>query len=151
FAKADQLRSILADVMAQDVDVIVAGGPEAAQRAALATKTIPIVMVHGDPVRAGLVASLARPGGNITGTATHPTPALMAKRVELMKQIKPQVSRVAMLFEPGQSRAYQKDVEVGARAAQVTLDSFELREASDLQRVFTDMLKKHCDAIVVQS
>lgn len=87
-----------------NVDVIVAGGPEAVEAARKATSSVPIVMVAlSDPVAAGLVASLARPGGNLTGlTGSHPEVA--GKRLELLKEAAPGLSRVAVLWDPSQRR-----------------------------------------------
>jgi putative ABC transport system substrate-binding protein len=151
FQTAEQLRKILVDVTNRGVDVILAGGSNAAEAAKLATKSIPIVMVHDDPVGSRLVASLPRPGGNITGFAVLPTPELAIKRVELVKELVPRVARVAMFFEPRSGRHFREQTEAAAPALRVTFQSFELREAADLERAFDAMVTRRPDALVVQS
>ena len=98
--KAERLPALVADLARLKVDVIVAGGVAAALAASKATTAIPIVMSSGgDPVAIGLVASLARPGGNVTGLATI-SPELSGKRLELLKQVVPSLRRVAVLWNP---------------------------------------------------
>ena len=95
--KFDRLPDLAAELVRLKVDVIVTAGPTATRAAKEATVTIPIVMTQdGDPVGTGLVASLARPGGNITGLSTL-APELSGKRLELLKEIVPKLSRVAVL------------------------------------------------------
>jgi putative tryptophan/tyrosine transport system substrate-binding protein len=99
--KLDRLPILARELVRLDVDVIVAGGSTAIQATKDATQSIPIVMAHGsDPVELGYVASLARPGGNITGL-THLAPELGGKRLELLKDIVAKLSRVAVLTDPG--------------------------------------------------
>ena len=151
FTTADQLRKILLEVSDRRVDAIAAGGIEAAQAAKLATKTIPIVTVIGDPVALGLAASLARPGGNITGIANLPTRELRAKRVELVKEMIPHASRIAVFFEPSAGRHYREDIEATAQALRVTLHLLELRDEKDLEPAFDSLLRARPDALVVLS
>ena len=100
--KADRLPALAAELVALKVDVIVASGTLAALAAKQATRTLPIVFSPaGDPVGSGLVTSLARPGGNVTGLSAF-APELVGKRLELLKQAVPGVSRVAVLWQPGQ-------------------------------------------------
>jgi len=99
--KLDRLPDLAGELVRLQVDVIVVGGSTATRAAKNATKLIPVVMAHGsDPVELGFVASLARPGGNITGL-THLAPELGGKRLELLKEIIPQLSLVAVLTDPG--------------------------------------------------
>jgi putative tryptophan/tyrosine transport system substrate-binding protein len=99
--KLDRLPDLATELVRSNVDVIVVGGSTATRASKNATKLIPIVMAHGsDPVALGYVASLARPGGNITGL-THLAPELGGKRLELLKDIIPRLSRVAVLTDPG--------------------------------------------------
>ena len=105
-----------------------------------ATKTIPIVMVGGglDPVKAGLIESLARPGGNVTGI-TNLITELSGKRLELLKEAVPKLARVAVLYDPaipGPVREVKEDLPVAARALRLTLQSWEVRAADDFERVF---------------
>ena len=97
--KRDRLPELAAELVGLNLDVIFAFGTATVRALKKATKTVPIVSTSGDPVRAGFVASLARPGGNITGLANL-TPELAGKRLELLKQALPQVSRVAVLWNP---------------------------------------------------
>jgi putative ABC transport system substrate-binding protein len=98
--REERLAALAADLVRARVDVIVASGTQAIQAARHATDTIPIVMaVSGDPVGTGLIASLARPGGNITGLA-HLSSELSGKRLELLREVVPQASRVALLWNP---------------------------------------------------
>jgi putative tryptophan/tyrosine transport system substrate-binding protein len=101
--KLDRLAELAAELIQTKVDVIVASGTEASQAAKKATGTIPVVMSNtGDPVGAGIVANLARPGGNITGLSLLAT-ELSAKRLELLKETLPKLARVAVLWNPSQS------------------------------------------------
>jgi putative ABC transport system substrate-binding protein len=118
-----------------------------------ATKTIPIVMMGGgtDPVRAGLVESLARPGGNVTGL-TLLVRELGGKRLELLKEAVPKLARVAVLYDP-RNRESELDVKevlpVAARALRLTLQPWEVRGADDFDRVFAAMGKQRPDGLYV--
>src|SRR6266550_7447988 len=124
--KADRLPALAAELVALKVDVIVASGTLAALAAKQATRTLPIVFSPaGDPVGSGLVTSLARPGGNVTGLSAF-APELVGKRLELLKQAVPGVSRVAVLWQPGAfgertEKDILKEAEVTARALGVRL------------------------------
>jgi putative tryptophan/tyrosine transport system substrate-binding protein len=121
------------------------------QAAKSATSTIPIVMaVTADAVGTGLITSLARPGGNVTGT-TVLNPELMAKRLELLKEIVPAITHAAVLFNPGNAAngPVRQAMETTAKALQVGLQPFELRGSSDLERVFASMADSKIDALVV--
>ena len=150
--QVDQLPSLAADLVRLQVDVIVARGWLASQAAQRATQTIPIVMVGvgRDPVAAGLVASLARPGGNITGLINLGV-ELSAKRLELLKEVVPQLSRVAVLWEgssAGQLETLQ-EVQAAARRLGLTAQSWEVRGTDDFERVFAAMSQEPPDGLFV--
>src|SRR5262249_11690558 len=128
--KAAHLPDLAAELVHLKVDVIVASGGQAAQAAQQATATIPIVMVAIlDPVTVGLVAPVASPGGNITGTSLI-APELVGKQLELLKEVVPTVSRVAVLWNPlNTGTAPQlREAEVAARALQMRLQPLAVRE-----------------------
>jgi putative ABC transport system substrate-binding protein len=139
--KRDRYPEVAAELVRLKVDIIVvAGGASLVRAAKNATKTIPIVMVGGglDPVKAGLVESLARPGGNITGV-TNLGGGLGGKRLELLKEAVPKFARVAVLYDPATqfSVLEVKDLlPVAARALKLTLQSGEVRGANELDKVF---------------
>jgi putative ABC transport system substrate-binding protein len=133
--------------------IVVAGGIPAVQAAKNATKTIPIVMVGQgtDPVVAGVVDSLARPGGNVTGI-TLLNRELGGKRLELLKEAVPKVARVAVLYDPanpGNVRELKEFLPAAARALRLTIQRWEVRAADDLNRVFAAMDKQRPDGIYV--
>jgi putative ABC transport system substrate-binding protein len=136
------------------VDVLVTAGTPGALAAKQATTTIPIVMVGiGDAVAAGVVASLARPGGNITGS-TDSVPELMAKLLELLKEIMPRTRRVAVLVNPDNPKrgaATFKAMESTAGSLRIELERFEARGPNEFERAFSRMGKSRVDAVVVPS
>jgi putative ABC transport system substrate-binding protein len=139
--KLDRLPDLAGELVTLKVDVIVAGGSTAIRAAKSATKLIPIVMAHGsDPVALGYVASLARPGGNITGL-THLAPELGGKRLELLKDTIAQLSRVAVLTDPGTGGhgPQMRELEVAAPALALQLRSVEVREPKELESAFSAM------------
>src|SRR5437763_7722490 len=142
--KVERLPALAAELVALKVDIIVASGTLAALAAKQATKTVPIVFSPaGDPVGSGLVTSLARPGGNVTGLSAF-APELVGKRLELLKQAVPGVSRVAVLWQPGAfGERTEKDTlkraEVAARDLGVPLQFVEARGPADFDRAFSDM------------
>ena len=145
--KVERGAELVADLMRLQVDIIVvAGGTFTIQAAKNATKTIPIVMLArgSDPVEAGLVASLARPGGNVTGL-TLLSRELGGKRLELLKEAVPKISRVAVFYDPA-FRPSVIDVKevlpVAARALGLNLQPWEIRSADDFDRVFAAMGKQ---------
>ena len=152
--KNERLPALAAELVALKVDVILAAATPHALAAKQATRTIPIVFAAtGDAVADGLVASLARPGGNITGLSFF-TPELVGKRLELLKQTVPGVSRVAVLWNPGGlGESTEKDVlkraEVAARAIGVQLHFVEARGPADFDRVFSDMIRARAGALTV--
>lgn len=149
--KLDRLPSIMDEFVRLKVDVIVAPFTSAVRAAKQATKTIPIVIVTGlDPVANGTVDSLARPGGNITGVATL-TQDLNAKRLELLKEAVPRLSRVAVLWTPDQSadRTYFKEYEAAARVLKVPLQSLQVRvENPDVDEAFQAAANARADALI---
>src|SRR6266852_4193561 len=130
--RLDRLPDLAADLVRVKVDVIVAGGIAATRAAKQATATIPIVMSAAtDPLGAGLIASLARPGGNITGSATL-LAELGAKRLELLKEAFPTISRVAVLYDPTTSPSVLREVKGAAEKLKVRLRVLKARAAEEL-------------------
>jgi putative ABC transport system substrate-binding protein len=152
--KNDRAAELAAELVRLRVDVIVAAGGDPWIRAAKnATKTIPIVMVGvgADPVEAGLVESLARPGGNVTGI-TNIGPELGGKRLELLKGAVPKLARVAVLHDPaspGTAREMKELLPVAARALGLTLQTWDVRAVDDLERVFAALNKQRPDGLYV--
>ncbi len=131
--------------------IVVAGGTTPVRAAKNATKTIPIVMVGGgaDPVEAGLVESLARPGGNVTGL-TNLNRELGGKRLELLKEAVPKLARVAVLYDPANPasvREVKEVLPVAARALGLTIQPWEVRDADDFERVFAALNKQRPDGL----
>jgi len=149
--KLDRLPGLAADLVRLKVDVIVTAGGIATRPAKEATSRIPIVMTNeGDPVGTGFVASLARPGGNITGLATLRS-ELSGKRLELLKEIVPKLSRVAILgssTNPGNAELL-KETELAAGAFGVKLQYLDVRGANDLETAFREAGTGRADAILV--
>jgi putative ABC transport system substrate-binding protein len=152
--KPERLPALAAELVALKVDVIEAGGTPAALAAKEATRTLPIVFVGAaDPVTSGLVTSLARPGGNVTGLSNL-APELVGKRLEQLKQAVPGVSRVAVLWQPGgQGERTRQDMlqgaEVAARALSVRLQLVETRGPDEFDRAFSDMTRARAGALTV--
>ena len=148
--KLDRLPDLAGELVRQKVDVIVVGGSTATRAAKNATKLIPIVMINvTDPVVLGFVVSLARPGGNITGLSNL-APELGGKRLELLKEIVPQLSRVAVLGDPN-SPAYGpqlNELKLAARALGLRLQPVEVRGPGDLENAFSAMIKAHAGAFM---
>ena len=154
--KYDRFPALAADLVALNVDVIVVTNTPAALAARQATRTIPIVLGWVlDPVSSGLVTSLARPGGNVTGLSTLAR-ELVGKRLELLKQAVPSVTRVAVLWHPGDygertESAMHNEENIAARALGVRLQVLEARGPADFGKAFADMSRAHADAVAVQS
>ncbi len=131
--------------------VIVTVSTPASQAAKQATETIPVVMVSsGDPVATGLVASLARPGGNITGLSTM-TPELVGKQLEMLKEVVPKVSRVALLGNPANPLYAQqvRQAQDAARALGVRLQPLEARHPSEIDHAFAVITTERVDAVIL--
>src|SRR5262249_14241781 len=147
--QAEQLPALATELVQRHVEVIVAGGSAAIRAAQQATPTIPIVMaVAYDPIGKGFVASLAQPGGNITGLSWLGV-ELLGKRLELLKETVPQSTRIAVLANPA-NPAYQDNMAnltVAARALGLRLHVVEMRRADELDPAFTPMTRAGADAL----
>jgi putative ABC transport system substrate-binding protein len=146
----DMLLQAAKELASLPVDVIVEFGSTAARAAQLATKTIPIVMISiGDPVRAGFAASLARPGGNMTGN-TILGPDLSPKRLQLLKEIIPSVSRAAFLWNPdnASNAAIYDELKSAMPKLGMSLISVEVRSVSEFDTALAAMLNQHPDALL---
>ena len=154
--KVDRAPELAAELVRLKVDIIlVTGGPSGIRAAKNATKTIPIVMMglSADPVERGLVESLARPGGNVTGITTL-SRELGGKRLELLKEAVPKLARVAVLYDPavtGSVREMKEDLPVAARALGLIIQPWEVRSAVDFDRVFAALKKERPDGLYVPS
>jgi putative ABC transport system substrate-binding protein len=147
----ERLPALAADLVRLPVDVLVAGGNAAITAAQQATPTIPIVMFDGnDPIGAQFIASLARPGGNITGTVDA-GPAMAGKLLEVLTEAVPQARRVAVLYNPTHPgiRAYGQASLRAERALGVTLQPVEVRQPSDIEPAFQSLLRERPDALYV--
>jgi putative ABC transport system substrate-binding protein len=151
--KLDRHPALAAELVRLKVDIVVVdGGPSTIRAVMNATKTIPIIMVAGaDAVEAGLVESLARPGGNVTGIISF-NRELGGKRLELLKEAFPKVTRIAVFYEPAVSasvRDVKEVLPVAARALRLTLQPWEVRVAGDFERVFAALNKQRPDGLYV--
>jgi putative ABC transport system substrate-binding protein len=151
--KRDRNPELAAELVRLNVEIIVTGGPIPVGAAQNATKTIPIVMwgAGSDPVEEGLVESLARPGGNVTGL-TNLGPELGGKRLELFKEAVPKLARVAVLYDPAIPASLRELKEVlpaAARALGLTVRSWEVRAADGFEKVFAALNKERPDALYV--
>jgi len=149
--KRDRLPSLAAELVRLKVDIIVTAGPPATRSAKEATVTIPIVFAQdGDPVASGFVASLARPGGNITGLSTL-APELSGKRLELLKEIVPRLSRVAVLgnsTNPANAQVL-KETELAAGVFGVKLQYLDVLDPKDIETAFRAASKGRADAVLM--
>jgi putative ABC transport system substrate-binding protein len=149
--KYDRYPALAADLVRLKVHVIVAVGGPATQAVQQATRTIPIVMsVVIDPVGSGLVPSLAHPGGNVTGLSMM-APDLVGKQLELLKEVVPKVSRVALLRNPTNpgSASQLREAEAAARALGVQLQTLEARGPQEIDSAFAAMTREQAGALVV--
>ena len=152
--KRDRFPELAAELVRLKVDIIVvAGGIGLVRAAKNATKTIPIVMTGGgaDPVEAGLIESLARPGGNVTGL-TNLNRELGGKRLELLKEAVPKLARVAVLYDPASPASVLEVKEVlpvAARALRLTIQPWEVRDADGFEKVFAALNKQRPDGLYV--
>jgi putative ABC transport system substrate-binding protein len=149
--KEDRLPALAAELVRLKVDIIITTGPIPTRSAKEATVTIPIVMAQDpDPVGSGFVASLAHPGGNITGLATL-APEISGKRLELLKEIVPRLSRVAVLgfsSQPGNAQSLS-EVELAAGALKVKLQYLDVLDPKDIETVFRAAGKGRADAVLM--
>jgi putative ABC transport system substrate-binding protein len=146
----ERLPELAAELVRSNVDMIVTHGTPGSLAAKRATTTIPIVMANiGDPVATGVVANIARPGGNITGQ-TFFNPELRAKRIELLKEVMPRLTHVAVILNadnPAQVGPEFQAMEKAAQALNVKLQPFRLREPSELVSAFEKMEQTHVEAV----
>src|SRR6266571_2420985 len=149
--KFDRLPDLAAELVRLKVDIIVTAGPQATRPAKQATSTIPIVMAQDpDPVGDGFVASLARPGGNITGLSSL-APEISGKQLELLKEIVPRLSRVAVFGTSTNSGNAQtlREVELAAKAFGVKLQYLDVLSPKDIETAFRAASKEGADAVLV--
>ncbi|MGH8630288.1 MAG: ABC transporter substrate-binding protein [Burkholderiales bacterium] len=149
--KPDLLPVLAAELVRGKVDVLVAWQTPAVQAAKQATREIPIVMSAGDPVGTGLVASLARPGGNITGV-TGTTAVMAAKTIELIREMLPAAKRLAILANAADSftRVFVEQIEQAGRAVALDIHTFPVRRVEEFDAAFAQMGKLKTDVVVVQ-
>src|SRR5438552_466358 len=148
----ERLPALAAELVRLKVDVIVVPASQNALAAKEATRTIPIVMASAaDPVAEGIVASLARPGGNITGLMGNAGPEIAGKRLELLKEAVPKVSRVAVLSNPTNpvSAPALGATRAADRSLRLQLQMLEARAPDEIERAFAAMTREHADALVV--
>ena len=147
----ERFPKLLAEMVRLKVDVLVVGSTPGNQAAKKAVTTIPIVMVGvGDPVRSGLVASLGRPGGNLTGVSLN-TPEISGKRLQFLKEVVPRVSRIAVLTNPGTSlhAVFWQETQEAARKLGAQLQAVEARRAEDFEGAFGTATRGRAGALVV--
>jgi putative ABC transport system substrate-binding protein len=147
----ERLPDLATELVRLKVDVLVAGGSAATRAAQHATRTIPIVMTNSsDPVRLGFVASLAQPGGNITGLSSLAAD-LSGKHLELLTQTVPDLSRIAVLVNPADAGTLQSlhEMQVAAQAVGIQLHVLEVRQHEDLQRAFVAIQQEGAGALIV--
>jgi putative tryptophan/tyrosine transport system substrate-binding protein len=148
----ERLPALAAELVRLKVDVIVTGANPVIDAVKKATTTIPVVMaVSRDPVGAGFIASLSRPGGNITGLTNDPSPDILGKNFELLKEVVPRASRMAFVWNPVPSAAgtYRNAAESAARKLGVKFQSVEVRGRNDLENAFAAMARERADGVVV--
>jgi putative ABC transport system substrate-binding protein len=147
----ERYSDLAAELVRLNVDIIVTAGNTGIRATKNATATIPIVMMSvGDPIALGIVSSLARPGGNVTGL-TQMAPDLTGKRLELLKEISPKIKRVAFLWRadnPGM-RLRIKEAEVAATALGIRLQFLDVRSPGELATALTAAISQHADALMV--
>jgi putative tryptophan/tyrosine transport system substrate-binding protein len=149
----DRLPALAADLVGRKVDVIAtAGGPVPTLAAKGATSTIPIVFICGDPVGDGLVASLARPGGNLTGVSILVV-ELNPKRLELLSELVPKLEVIALLVNPSnpQTERVMHDVEEAARTKGVKLSVLKARNESEIDAAFASLVQLQTGALLIQA
>jgi len=149
--KFERLPSLAAELVSLRPDVIFAYGGDVAPHAKKATPSIPIVaMVSNDPVQSGLVASMSRPGGNVTGT-TMIYDELSRKLVELLKEAVPTIARVAVLWNPNHADPEFRETQRASSMSGVTLQSLEVRTAGDFAGAFDAALREHAQGLIIVS
>ena len=151
--QADRLPALARELVALRPDLIVAPGPQASRAVKDATSTIPIVMVAvGDPVQAGLATSLARPGGNLTGVTTVVAGGIMAKHLDLLHQIVPKSTRIAVLFNPNNAIhriLIPQEIPEAARQLGVQIQLVEARTADEIEPALQAAVTERAEALMV--
>src|SRR6185503_9554896 len=150
--KLDRLPALAAELVDLKVDIIVASETPAVQAAKRATTEIPIVMApSGDPVGTGLISSLSRPGGNVTGLSAA-TAELAGKSLELIREILPTAQRVAALADPNNAftKPFMEQIELGARSTGFKVQAVMVGDLTKLEATFSQMAKQSIDAVIVQ-
>jgi putative ABC transport system substrate-binding protein len=149
----DRLPQLAAELVRLNVDVLVTEGTPQSLAGKQATASIPIVMVGvGDPVGSGLVRGLARPGGNITGSAMFPTVDIVVKGLELLKDIAPRVSRIAVVWDPTNLALVAVDKQLDAAMRPLRIEEVHrvsLRDAGDFQNAFTTIRARRVEALLI--
>ena len=148
--KLDRLPALAAELVRLKVNIIVTAGGQATRAAKEATSTIPIIMTNdADPVGSGFVASLSRPGGNITGLSTL-APELSGKRLELLREVIPKLARVAIVgtsTQPGHAQAI-KELELAAEAFKVQIQYLDVLDSKDIETAFRGATKARADGVL---
>jgi ABC-type uncharacterized transport system substrate-binding protein len=145
----ERFAEMAADLVRQHMDVLVASSQAAALAAQRATRTIPIVMVNAsDPMEAGLVASLVRPGGNVTGLSQQLTREIRAKQLQLLKEMMPKMSRVGVLHSAATTVGL-REYEAAGQTLDVRVQVVEIRNRNDLESAFASMARERIDALLV--
>jgi ABC-type uncharacterized transport system substrate-binding protein len=148
--RVELLPRTVAELLRLNVEVIVTGPNWFIDAAKEATTTIPIVMVYGnDPVGRGYIASLARPGGNITGLTWEASPEIFGKHVELLSELSPQPSRVAVIVDSSLPRAYFREADVAAKRRGITLQYVQVDAESDIPKAFNAIVAGRADAVMI--
>ena len=148
--KYDRLPGLVAEFVIEKVDVIITTSSISARAARQVTKTIPIVMTSGSPVERGLAESFSRPGGNVTGLSVFAL-ELSGKRLELLKEMVPKMTRVAALWSTSENESVLgfKETQEAANTLSLRMQSVELGEAGEIEKAFADLTKTRVDALVV--
>ena len=150
----NRLGELAADLVSSNMDVIVVDGSATAKAAKAATTTIPVVFALAtDPVAEGLVSSMARPGASLTGLTMSVGYQLAGKRVELLKDVKPDLSRLAVLSQPDNptARPYLQEVETVSRALGLSVRAFDVRSVDDLPRAFAAMIEWQANGLITHA
>ncbi len=149
--KAELVPGLAAELAQLRLDVVVTNGAVASLAGKNATTTIPIVSITGDPLRIGLVASMSRPGGNITGVSTV-APELAAKRLELLRELRPTATRVAELVDPANPymKLIRKEDEQAYRSLGMQPILVDVTDATQLERAIGEVARARADALIVR-
>ena len=148
--RLERLHGLAEELVRLNCDVLVTSGVEATEAAKKATTTIPIVMAFSgaDPVRRGIIASLAHPGGNITGLASI-NAELSGKRLEILKEVLPKLSKVGMLIGPAAGPIGLKETKTAAQVLRITVQPLEVKARDDLEAAFKTAVKERIAAFIV--